>query len=253
MDALAEGEIAVVTGGASGIGRAVALAFAHGGARVAVADIDVDGGEETARLVRAAGSDAIFVRTDVTRPADVCEMINRTVASFGGLTCAVNNAGIEGVPARIVDCTDEQWSRVLAVNLTGVFSCMRHELQHFVAHGGGVIVNVASVAGLVGFANSPAYVASKHGVVGLTKAAALDYAHAGIRINAVCPGVIATPMIDRFTGGVAAAVEQLAAIEPVGRLGTPEEVAALVVWLCSKQATFVTGAAIPIDGGYTTG
>lgn len=251
MDSMVSEEIAVVTGGASGIGRAVAVAFARGGARVAVADVDVDGGEETARLVRAAGSDAIFVRVDVTRPADVCDMINRTVASFGGLTCAINNAGIEGVAARTADCTDEQWSRVLAVNLTGVFSCMKHELQHFVAHGGGAIVNVASVAGLVGFASAPAYTASKHGVVGLTRAAALEYARAGIRINAVCPGVIDTPMIDRFTGGASAAVEQLTVMEPIGRLGTPAEIAAQIVWLCSKQAAFLTGAALPIDGGYT--
>jgi NAD(P)-dependent dehydrogenase (short-subunit alcohol dehydrogenase family) len=251
MDTLA-GKIAIVTGASAGIGRAAALALGAAGARVAVADIDVARGEQVAKEIADKGGSAIFVRTDVSDDASVAEMVAATVQRWGGLDVAVNNAGIEGTPAVTADCTPENWHRTLAVNLTGVWSCMRHEIPRLLERGGGSIVNMASVAGLVGFASIPAYVASKHGVVGLTKTAALEYAQSGIRINAICPGVIDTEMVARFTGGQAEAEAAMVATEPVGRMGRSEEIADAVVWLCSDRSSFVTGQAIAVDGGFTS-
>ncbi|HEX5616049.1 MAG TPA: SDR family oxidoreductase [Acidimicrobiia bacterium] len=243
-------KVALVTGASTGIGRAVALAFAQSGFDVVVADVDRDRGETVAKEVEALGASGFFVETDVSDRAAVERLVAATVERFGGLDVACNNAGIEGTPMPTADCTDENWDRTIAVNLTGVFLCMRAEIPRMLERDGGAIVNVSSVAGLVGFENIPAYTASKHGVVGLTKTAALEYATHGIRVNAVCPGVIDTEMVERFTHGDPEAAAQLTSSEPVGRMGSPEEIAASVVWLCSDAASFVTGQAIAVDGGF---
>ena len=244
-----EGKVALVTGAGSGIGRAAALAFAREGAKVVVADVAAEGGKETVRLIEQAGGAALFVEGDVSVSASVEVMVQAAVEQYGRLDCAYNNAGIEGAQAPTAECAEDNWDRVLSINLKGVWLCMKHELAHMVASGGGAIVNTASVAGLVGFPGIPAYCASKGGVVMLTKTAALEYATQGIRVNAVCPGVIRTPMIERFLGGSAEAEAEFVALEPVERMGTPEEVAEAVVWLCSDAASFVTGHAMPVDGG----
>ncbi|MGB0388730.1 MAG: SDR family oxidoreductase [Ardenticatenaceae bacterium] len=243
-------KVALVTGGSSGIGRATALLFAREGAKVVVADIQVEGGEETVGMIQEGGGEAIFVKADVSKSADVQAMINQTVEHYGRLDCAFNNAGIGGVPAPIADHEEEHWDRVIGINLKGVWLCMKYEVAQMLKQGGGTIVNTASVVGLVGTANMTPYVASKHGVVGLTKTVALEYAQANIRVNAVCPGVIHTPMIDRFTGGSPEALAQVVAMEPVGRVGKPEEVAEVVVWLSSDAASFVTGHPMAVDGGF---
>ena len=245
-----DGKVAIVTGAGTGIGRAAALAFAREGARVLVAGLEPERLAETVELVRAAGGEALASHTDVADPAQAAAMVEAALAAWGRLDCAFNNAGIEGDTAPLADCTLENWHRVIAVNLTGTFLCLRAEIPAMLRGGGGAVVNCASVAGLVGFGGIPAYTASKHGVVGLTKAAALDYATGGVRVNAVCPGVIQTAMVDRFTGGSPEAVAAMTAMQPVGRLGRPEEVAALAVWLCSDAASFVTGEAIAVDGGF---
>ena len=245
-----DGKVAIVTGAGTGIGRAAALAFAREGARVLVAGLEPERLAETVELVRAAGGEALASHTDVADPAQAAAMVGAALAAWGRLDCAFNNAGIEGDTAPLADCTLENWQRVIAVNLTGTFLCLRAEIPAMLRGGGGAVVNCASVAGLVGFGGIPAYTASKHGVVGLTKAAALDYATSGVRVNAVCPGVIQIAMVDRFTGGSPEAVAAMTAMQPVGRLGRPEEVAALAVWLCSDAASFVTGEAIAVDGGF---
>lgn len=245
-----DGKVGIVTGGSAGIGAATAFAFAAEGASVTVADLDVDRGEQVASKIREQGGSALFVRTDVSVDADAARMVEATLAEFGHLDIAFNNAGIEGHPASTHECSVDNWHRTLAVNLTGAWYCMRHELPPMLERGAGAIVNCSSVAGLVGFPTTPAYVASKFGVVGLTKTAALEYAERGIRVNAVCPGVIDTEMIERFTHGEPQALEQLAAVEPMARLGTPQEIAEMVVWLCSDKASFVTGQAIAVDGGF---
>ena len=245
-----DGKVAIVTGAGTGIGRAAALAFAREGARVLVAGLEPERLAETVELVRAAGGEALASHADVADPAQAAAMVEAALAAWGRLDCAFNNAGIEGDTAPLADCTLENWQRVIAVNLTGTFLCLRAEIPAMLRGGGGAVVNCASVAGLVGFGGIPAYTASKHGVVGLTKAAALDYATGGVRVNAVCPGVIQTAMVDRFTGGSPEAVAAMTAMQPVGRLGRPEEVAALAVWLCSDAASFVTGEAIAVDGGF---
>ena len=245
-----DGAAVLVTGGAAGIGKAAVEAFAGRGARVAIADLKTDRGEALAHEVERAGGRAIFVRTDVSRPAEVDALLHATVAAFGRLDIAFNNAGIEGTLAPTAECTEENFDRTLAINLKGIWLCLRAELRRMLAQGeGGAIVNMASVAGLVGFANLPAYVASKHAVVGLTRSAALEYATQGIRINAVCPGVIHTEMIDRVTGRDPAIEKQFVDLEPMGRMGTPREIADAVIWLCSPEASFVTGHALAVDGG----
>ncbi len=244
------GRVAIVTGASTGIGRAGAFAFAREGAHVVLADVDDERGEKIAAEIASIGVDALFVHTDVARADDVDALVQRTMERFGRLDFAFNNAGIEGEQAPTADCSLENWNRTIAVNLTSVFLCMRAEIPRMIAGGGGAIVNNSSVAGLVGFSGIPAYTASKHGIVGLTQTAALEYATQGIRVNAVCPGVISTEMITRFTGGNEAAVGQLLQTEPVGRLGKPEEIADAVIWLCSERASFVTGQAIAVDGGF---
>ncbi|HET6915116.1 MAG TPA: SDR family oxidoreductase [Acidimicrobiales bacterium] len=244
------GKVAFVTGGSAGIGRAAAMALAAEDAAVVVADVDSARGSEVATEIRDKGGRALFVRTDVSDDAQVAAAIAETVRAFGGLDLAFNNAGIEGAQAITHECTPENWTRTLTVNLTGVWQCMRHEIPAMLKRGGGSIVNNSSVAGLVGFNGIPAYAASKHGILGLTKTAALEYAEQGIRVNAVCPGVIDTEMIERFTGHQPDFEAALLATEPVGRLGRPEEIADAVVWLCSSRASFVTGQAIAVDGGF---
>ncbi len=246
MSGQLQGRVALVTGGGSGIGRATALAFAREGARVVVSDVVVDGGEETVLLVKAAGGDASFVAADVSKATDVEQMIRRTVETYGQLDCAHNNAGIlRGGPLH--KTSEEEWNEVLAVNLTGVWLCMKYEIAQMLRQGGGAIVNTSSGAGLVG-TPSAAYTASKFGVVGLTKSAAKVYGARGIRINAVCPGWIDTPMIHDGMEDSEALAQRIA-MEPIGRIGTPEEVAEAVVWLCSDAASFVLGVAMPVDGG----
>ena len=207
-------------------------------------------GEDAVRAIRARGGEATFVNADVSRNEDARSLVERAVEAYGRLDCAFNNAGIEGVAARTSDCTEENWDRTLAVNLKGVWLCMKHELSHMLATGRGAIVNCASVAGLVGWQGLPAYAASKHGVVGLTRSAALEYAKLGIRINAVCPGVIATPMVERTVQENPKMHHRLVGGEPIGRMGTPEEVARAVLWLSSDAASFVTGQALAVDGGW---
>lgn len=254
MEKRFEGKVALVTGAASGIGRATALAFAREGANVLVADVSVEGGEDTVRMIKDLGADAAFVKADVSVDAEVAEMVAEAVDRFGGLDIAVNNAGIEGALAPTADYPEEIWERVIAINLTGVWRSMRYEIPELLKRGGGAIVNVASILGVVGFANAPAYTAAKHGVVGLTKVAAIEYAPQGIRINIVGPGFIETPMV--MERGVEAGThpevkEQIAELHPIGRMGKPEEIADAILFLASDQATFVAGHSLIVDGGYT--
>ncbi|MEY2472529.1 MAG: hypothetical protein QOK28_1858 [Actinomycetota bacterium] len=236
-----EGKVAVVTGGGSGIGRATALELGRLGARVIVADVNVEGGEAVAD--ECGGT---FVRTDVTDAAQV----DALVAACGGrLDIAFNNAGTSGTMGNVGDTDVDEWRSVVELNLVGVYLCMRAEIPVMAANGGGVIVNTSSGAGLMGFAGLSAYVASKHGVIGLTKSAALEYARANIRINAVCPGTVRTPMLEGFMGGNDDALKAMGKMMPIGRLATPEEIAAAVVWLCSDESRYVTGVALPVDGG----
>lgn len=246
------GKVALVTGGASGIGKATALAFAREGAQVVVADWMAEPGEATAAEIRAAGGQATFVKVDVSKAADVEKMVRDAVSRYGRIDCAFNNAGIEGEMTPFSETTEENWNRVIDINLKGVFLCMKYEIPVMLAQGGGVIVNTASVAGLVGFANLVPYVASKHGVTGVTKSAALEYGKQNIRVNAVCPGVIRTPMVERILTENPEMEAGLTAGEPIGRLGLPEEIASAVLFLCSDAASFVTGQAIAVDGGWVT-
>jgi NAD(P)-dependent dehydrogenase (short-subunit alcohol dehydrogenase family) len=243
------GKVALVTGAGGGIGRATALAFAQGGAKVVVADMAEAAGEETAALCRAAGTDAMFVRANVAQRADVEVLINRSAQMYGRIDLAHNNAGIEGAQALLADYPEDVWDQVININLKGVWLCMKYEIQQMLKQGGGAIVNTSSASGLTGARGVSAYVASKHGIVGITKAAALEYARNNIRVNAVCPSTIRTDMIDRLTGGSRDALKAFAEGEPIGRMGTPEEVAAAVLWLSSDAASFVTGATLAVDGG----
>lgn len=248
---LVEGKVALVTGGGSGIGRASAQTFAREGAKVIVADVVVDGGEETVKMIREGGGDATFVKCDVSKAADVKAMVKAAVDTYGGLDCAHNNAGIEGSMVPLADYPEEVWDRLLGINLKGEFLCMQFEIPQMVTGGGGAIVNTASIAGLIGFSGLGAYTASKFGVNGITKVAALDYAKAGIRVNSVCPGVIQTPMIDRLVAENPEVEAQFTAGTPMGRLGKPEEIAEAVVWLCSDRASFVTGHNMVVDGAFS--
>ena len=246
-----ETKVAFVTGAANGIGRATALAFAREGASVVVADVS-EKGQETARMIEELGGRALAVRCDVARAEDVKAALDRVVETFGRLDFAFNNAGVEQPITAAADLTEEEWDRIIRVNLRGVFLCLKYEIPLMLKQGGGAIVNTSSGAGIKGFKGQAAYAAAKHGVVGLTKSAALDYAQSNIRINAVCPGIIATPMMQRFTGGTTEGEQRVIAQEPIGRMGMPEEIAAAILWLCSDAAAFVVGHAMVVDGGQTT-
>ncbi|MDJ0716611.1 MAG: SDR family oxidoreductase [Prochloraceae cyanobacterium] len=248
-----EGKVALITGGGSGIGRSSALAFAREGAKVAIADLSPEAGEDTVKLIQQANGEAIFVKTNVANATEVRALIKKVVAVYGSIDCAFNNAGIEGNKSSAVACSEQNWERVIDVNLKGIWLCMKSQIPYMREQRGGSIVNMASVAGLrSGLPRLSIYTASKHGVVGLTKAAAVEYARAGIRINAICPGFIQTPMLERDEETFSQLKASIETLVPAGRLGTPEEVAEAVVWLSSDAASFVNGHAMVVDGGYTT-
>lgn len=251
MAGIMEGEIALVTGGGSGMGRAAAQIFAREGARVIVSDVDVASGEETVARITEAGGEAVFVACDVTREADVEALISAAVSRYGRLDCAFNNAGIRGDLRRIAKLSLDDFERLYAVNQKGVWLCMRREIQQMLEQGGGAIVNNASTAGLVGVEALSGYAASKHAVIGMTRTVALEYATRNIRVNAVCPGAIKTPMLDGVINEKPEIEQALIDYEPMRRLGKPEEVAEAAVWLCSDRASFVTGQALAVDGGLT--
>lgn len=243
-----EKKVAIVTGGGSGIGRAISLLYAAEGAKVVVSDIDEKGGNETAAQIKANGGEAIFVFADTSKPADGEKLVNAAVNQFGGLHIAVNNAGIGGPMGMVGDYPIDGWDKVIGINLSGVFYGMHYQLRAMLASGGGSIVNIASILGKVGTKGSPAYVAAKHGVIGLTEAAALEYADKKIRINSIGPGYILTPLLTKNLDS--ATLKIVEGMNPMGRLGTAEEVAELALWLNSDKASFVTGSYYNVDGGY---
>ncbi|TAH12979.1 MAG: SDR family oxidoreductase [Curvibacter sp.] len=247
-----DNKVVLVTGGGGGIGRASALAFARAGAKVAVTDRDELAGEETTAQVRALGAEAVFIAADVMQAAQVQTMVAQVVAHFGRLDCAFNNAGIEEEHMRLADCEEATFDRIMGVNVKGVWLCMKYQIAQMLTQGGGAIVNTASVAGLVGAPKMSAYSASKHAVMGLTKSAAVEYGRKGIRVNAVCPGVIRTPMLDRAIAADPKVATTVAGAHPIGRIGEADEVAAVVLWLSSDAASFVTGLAHTVDGGLTS-
>ena len=245
-------KVAVITGAGSGIGRACALAFAAEGAQVVVADIAVTDGDQTVGMVKAAGGEAMFVPCNVAKSADVSALMAETVRTYGRLDYACNNAGIGGPPMTSGEYREEDWRAVIDINLTGAWLCMKYELEIMQQQSSGVIVNMASILGKVGFATAPAYVAAKHGLIGLTETAALEYATQNIRVNAVCPGFIYTPLLEKAGMQTGSEMHTLISnLHPMKRMGTSEEVAGVVIWLCSDAASFVTGHALMVDGGYT--
>lgn len=258
-DKLLDGKVALVTGAGGGIGRATALAFAGEGAKVVVSDVSVRGGEETLERIRQTGGEGIFVQTDVSQAEQVEALVKNAVEAYGRIDCAVNNAGIEGAMELTGDYEEAEWDKVLSINTKGIFLCMKYQLRKMVMQGSGTIVNTSSIAGLRGAATMPAYAASKHAVIGLTKTAAIEYAEAGIRVNAVCPGTVDTGMVDRmvdqFEGDDDDALlrETILGIDvtPMRRQAQPEEIAKAIVWLSSDGSSFVTGHAMSVDGGWT--
>ncbi len=249
-----EGKVALITGGSSGIGRASAMAFAREGAKVVIADVDIAGGTETVKAINNNINQAIFVKTDVSKAIEVEALVNKTVTTYGRLDYAFNNAGIEADFVQLTECSEEDWDRVLDIDLKGIWLCMKYEILYMVKHNGGAIVNTSSVCGQLGFDRMIPYSVSKHGVIGLTKCAALTYASKGVRINAICPGSIRTPMLNRTMGvNPTQSEEDYYAQIPLNRLGNAEDIAEAVIWLCSDAASFVVGHAMNVDGGYHTG
>ena len=244
-----KGKVALVTGGNSGIGRTTALAFAREGAKVVIAARRVPDGEETVGMIADAGGEALFVRTDVSKASEVQALIMRTVLTYGRLDCAFNNAGVAGNGAKGHEYAEDDWDHLMDINLKGVWLCMKYEISQMLKQGTGTVVNNSSTSGLVGEYGSSAYAASKHGVIGLTKSAALEYAQEGIRVNAVCPGWVRTPMVEDSLVYRPTVEEQPDSMGPLGRIGTPEEIAEAVLWLCSDAASFVTGHSMVVDGG----
>ena len=250
MSGILMGKAALVTGAGLGLGRATALAFAREGAKVVVNDINETDGKDTVEMVKKAGGEAIFVKADVSKEKEVEAMVNKAIQTYGRLDCAHNNAGIDEPPMPFTEHTEEQWDRVIGVNLKGVFLCMKHEIKYMVDHGGGAIVNTSSIAGLVA-AGPPIYVASKHGINGLTKAAAAELGRAGIRVNSICPaGMRGTGLYNRVLAITPDIVDKIKEAVPLGRDAAPEEVAEVVVWLCSDKASYVNGTAMSVDGGF---
>ena len=251
MSGILDGKVAIITGAGSGIGRAASRVFAREGARLVLADWVEAGGQETLRIIQDLGAESVFVKTDVSKWEDVSGIVAKAVANFGRIDCAFNNAGIEGEGALTHKCSEENWNRVIAINLTGVWLCLKAEIAQMLKQGGGgAIVNTSSLAGIAGTVGGPAYVAAKHGVAGLTKAAALEYGRHGIRVNAVCPGPIRTPMMQRIMRGSTEAEQRFIRSEPLKRFGEPEEIGETVAWLCSERASYVTGLPMPVDGGF---
>jgi NAD(P)-dependent dehydrogenase (short-subunit alcohol dehydrogenase family) len=246
---LLEGKVALVTGSASGIGRACALRMAREGARIAVSDIDVSGGEETVRLIEGAGGEAIFVQTNVVKASEVEALVQAAVDAFGGLDIAVNNAGVGGNMGNADQLEEGDWDFVMDVNVKGVWLCTKYEIPRMLERGGGSIINVASLAGLAGFRGNAAYAASKHAVIGFTKSVALEHAREGIRVNAICPGFTETPMVAELVDAVPRMAESTRRSSPMRRLGRPEEVADTVLFLASDMSSFINGHALAIDGG----
>ena len=251
MTSSMQGKVALVTGGSTGIGRATALAFAAQGCKVAIASRTQTTGESAAAEIRAVGGEALWIPTDVSQSDQVAAMVERTVAAFGRLDYACNNAGSGGDGGWLVDITEADWDFTMAVYLKSVFLCMKHEIPEMLKLGGGAIVNISSVDGLRAFPWNPAYSAAKHGIIGLTKSAAVQYGRQGVRINAICPGWIRTPPIEAVLAEQPEIEQQWLMHQPIDRLGDPREVADAVVWLCSDRASLVMGVALPVDGGYT--
>jgi len=254
MAGILDGKVALITGAGSGIGQATSRIFAREGAKLVLADVVEEGGKRTLKMVQDLGAEAIFVTCDVSKWNDVEGSVNKAVQAYGRIDCAFNNAGIEGKGGNTHECTQENWDRVMAIDLTGVWFCMKAEIAQMLKQGGnGAIVNTSSGAGLAGVRGMPAYVAAKHGVAGLTRAAALEYGRQNIRINAVCPGPIRTPMMGRLLQNRPDAEQRFARSEPLKRLGEPEEIGEAVAWLCSDHASYVTGLPMPVDGGFMAG
>ena len=252
MAGMFKGKVALVTGAGLGLGKAAALAFAREGAKVAVADIDVKNGQKTVQMIKKAGGEAIFIKTDVTKAADVEAMVKETVKTYKELDYAHNNVGIEELPTPFTDGTEEQWYRIMDVDLKSVWLCMKYEIRYMVKHGGGAIVNTSSIAGLTGAPGLPMYTAAKHGVIGLTRVGAVEFAKKSIRVNTICPaGMRGTGFFNRVAAFDPSLPPKIAEMVPLGRDSAPEEIAEAVIWLCSDKASYITGCVMSVDGGFT--